>query len=239
VIESQGPDNAAPIVGWSVLLSDTTVDGFAVFRQQIGSGCGSESIIPFEKPGIVGQYSLAFDNTNGLNTGVALTNLRPQLDNIETTIRDDNGAILDSDTIPLPALGHLSFSVADRYPVTRLRHGTIEFKGPVAPLTFPVPIGKFRVLGFSFNSRQGGFSSIAPLYDDGGIGLPQLPPVFARYCCANAPVKGSDGKYSAKSCTAIPDDWEAINACSFTGSATVNCSGEMLVAGTLINCTPI
>jgi hypothetical protein len=71
------------------------------------------------------------------------------------TIRDDTGAILLQDTITLPAMGHKSFNLTDRYAaITALRRGTLEFRTPT--------VGQISVLGLRFNAT-GAFSTIPAL----------------------------------------------------------------------------
>jgi hypothetical protein len=68
------------------------------------------------------------------------------------SIRDHTGTALLSDSITLPALGHTSFNLTDRYgPVTAQRRGTLLF-------TTPNP-GQLSVLGLRFN-QTGAFSTI-------------------------------------------------------------------------------
>jgi hypothetical protein len=64
---------------------------------------------------------LSFDNTNGAGTGTALANLSAQALNTAITIRDDTGALILSDTIALPAMGHTSIEMATRYYETAVR----------------------------------------------------------------------------------------------------------------------
>ena len=73
---------------------------------------------------------------------------------ITVTIRDDNGIMLQSGTVPLTALGHTSFNLTDRFPVTAQRRGTVEFQTPAG--------GGISVLGLRFNPA-GAFSTIPVL----------------------------------------------------------------------------
>jgi hypothetical protein len=156
VIKIAGPDNAPTLVGWTQLLTNGSVEGFAVLRQQMGSG-GSEAVVPFQRSG----GTLSFDNTTGSNNGIALANLAAHAINIAATVRDaETGGVFDLDTktLSLPAMGHTAFTLAARFPVTANRRGTIEFKDIPAPGSLDTP-NNVSVLGLHF-SPQGGFSTI-------------------------------------------------------------------------------
>jgi hypothetical protein len=60
-----------------------------------------------------------FDNTNGSSTAVALANISAQSVNVKISIGNDGGAVILSDTITIPAMGHRSFTLADRYGLGR------------------------------------------------------------------------------------------------------------------------
>jgi uncharacterized protein (DUF779 family) len=153
VIQSAGPNNQATLVGWAQLLTNGTIGGFAVFSQAIGNA-NQEAVVPLENRN-AGGYVVPFDNTNGSATGIALANISPQAVNSAITVRDDTGAVIVSDTIALPAMGHTSFNLTDRYAsMTAQRRGTLEFQTPSA--------GQISVLGLRFNST-GAFSTIPAL----------------------------------------------------------------------------
>ena len=153
VIQSTGPNNQPTLVGWAQLLTNGTIGGFAVFSQAIGN-TNQEAEVPMENRNASG-YVVPFDNTNGSATGIALANISPQAVNSAITVRDDTGAVMVSDTITLPAMGHTSFNLTDRYAsMTAQRRGTLEFRTPSA--------GQISVLGLRFNAT-GAFSTIPAL----------------------------------------------------------------------------
>jgi hypothetical protein len=151
IIESTGPDNQVTQQGWAQLLSSGNINGFSVFRQTVPSG-QHEAVVPIETRN-AGSYLLAFDNTAGFVTGVALA-LAGTGGNVGVTIRDDNGVLLQSNTVPLPSQGHTAFDITTRFPVTAQRRGTIEFQ------TTPFS-GSISVLGIRFNPA-GTFSTVPP-----------------------------------------------------------------------------
>jgi hypothetical protein len=149
IIEASGPDNQATQQGWAQLLGPSTISGFAVFRQSIGTA-QHEAVVPAETRN-AGSYLVPFDNLAGFVTGIAVANAGTQAANINVTIRDDNGVVLQSTTLTLPALGHGSFDVTVRFPVTAQRRGTVEFQSPTP--------GQISALAIRFNPA-GTFSTV-------------------------------------------------------------------------------
>ena len=92
-------------------------------------------------------YILAFDNTGGIHTGVAINNASAQAVTVPVIIRDDTGVQIATDTLSLAANGHSAFTlVTDKYPVTANIRGTIEFDKP--------PNGQIGALGIRIPPTQ-------------------------------------------------------------------------------------
>ena len=125
VMESQGPDNSLS-VGSAQLFTDGSISGFIIFRY---NPSGQEASVPLQIQNAT-SYTLSFDNTGGLATGVAVANVSNQPASIQTILRDDTGAVLATDSIRLAGSGHLSFVVTDRYAAAGQRRGTIELQTP-------------------------------------------------------------------------------------------------------------
>jgi hypothetical protein len=103
------------------------VVGFSIFRD---GRRRQEAGVPLDtRAG--GASILAFDNTNGLATGLALANIANQAAGVFVVLRDDSGALLTTTTINLPAKGHTSFLLTPTYAVTSAKRGTVEFDTPV------------------------------------------------------------------------------------------------------------
>ena len=138
--------------GWAQLQTDGRVTGFGTFQYQPPKGGQQEAVVPLETRGAA-SYILPFDNTGGYYNGVALTNLSGQQAAIAVTIRDaGTGAVLETDTISLPAQGHVSFLLNALYAsATADAAVTVEFA-----TTTP---GQIAVLGLRFNSN-GAFTSV-------------------------------------------------------------------------------
>jgi hypothetical protein len=75
---------------------------------------------------------LPFDNGDGYANGVAVANDSAQATDVLATLRDSTGQTIGTETISLPAWGHVSFGVANRYPITANTSGTLEFSSPVS-----------------------------------------------------------------------------------------------------------
>jgi len=128
IVESHAPEsNPAPTVGSAQLTANGHIGGFVIFRYNLN---GQEAVVPLESRN-ASAYLVAFDNTNGTATGVALNSVSAQPVNIPVIVRDDTGAQIATDTIALSANGHIAFTLAiDKYPATANIRGTIEFDAP-------------------------------------------------------------------------------------------------------------
>lgn len=125
-------DSAGAITttGSAVLTTTGNVGGFAVFRYNL---TGQEAAAPLQTVNAP-SYVLAFDNTGGLSTGLAIANLAAQAASVNVIVRDDKGAQIGAGSIDLPARGHTSFMMTDTssggWAVTAGVRGTIEFDTP-------------------------------------------------------------------------------------------------------------
>ncbi len=124
------------LTGSAQIASAGNVGGFVIFRHN-----GQEAVVPLESRNAQ-AYIIAFDNTNGTSTGIALNAVSPpnqtQQLNIQVTLRDDAGTALSGDTITLPPNGHLAFTLGiDKFqnvPNIGNIRGTIEFLTPTTPV---------------------------------------------------------------------------------------------------------
>ncbi len=149
IIEASGPDNQPTQQGWAQLLGSGSITGSAVFRQTIGN-TQQEAVVPAETRNAAG-YLVPFDNTSGFVTGIAVANAAGTAAVIGVTVRDDNGTILQSTSLTLPAMGHSAFDGTVPFPVTAQRRGTIEFQTPAG--------GQISALAIRFNPA-GTFSTV-------------------------------------------------------------------------------
>jgi M6 family metalloprotease-like protein len=140
LIETIGQADISPVEGSAQLISSSNVGGFAIFNRL---SSGQEASVPLEDR-TVASYVLPFDNTTGLFTGIALAETAHQTSTIPVTIRNDNGALLLSTSLTLPANGHLAFMLPDQFPVATGIRGTIEFVTPSG--------GRFSAIGLRATS---------------------------------------------------------------------------------------
>jgi hypothetical protein len=91
-----------------------------------------EAVVPLETR-TPSAYVLAYDNTNGLATGLALANISTQAASVPVVVRDETGATLTQSQIQLAGNGHTSFMLTDTtqgFPATAGMRGMIEFDIP-------------------------------------------------------------------------------------------------------------
>ena len=142
LVQSAAPlSDPTPTIGSAQLTTTGNVTGFEIFRYNPN---GQEAVVPFESRNASG-YLLAFDNTAGTATGVAINNASSVTANVPVTIRDDAGNLLATDTLTLAPNGHAAFTlVTDKYPAVSNKRGTIEFDTPVGgqigALAFRIPL---------------------------------------------------------------------------------------------------
>jgi GH35 family endo-1,4-beta-xylanase len=126
VLQTQGQDSLDSISGSAVLASTGNVSGFAIFHN---TGSGQEAVVPLESRSAA-AYVLAYDNTGGLVTGLALANATGQAANLTVTVRDDRGSVLQTGPIALAPHGHTSMMLTSGYAMSAGKRGTVEIDGP-------------------------------------------------------------------------------------------------------------
>ena len=126
VLLTEGNNAAATVAGSVQLTTTGSISGFAIFRY---NPTGQEAVVPLETRN-ANAYVLAFDDTNGIATGLALANVSQQAVSVPVILRDDTGTNLGTARINLAPLGHTAFILADRYPSVAAKRGTVEFDTP-------------------------------------------------------------------------------------------------------------
>ena len=152
VIEAGRPDQVPIGVGWAQLHAPAGVVGWATFGQQFDSGFAVEAVVPMETrsaPGVI----LPSDNSNGFSTGVAIANPSDTASEIRMSFRNADGQQLFADVLSLPARGHRSFSLPQKYPNLAGTIGSLELQNLTG--------GAVSALGLRFN-RGGSITSISP-----------------------------------------------------------------------------
>jgi hypothetical protein len=146
IVQASGPANVPYFEGSAQLNAalGSAVDGFAIFHY---NPTNQEAVVPMETRNAA-SYVLAFDNTNGVLTGVAIQNLSSFAATIPVIIRDDTGKQIFSGNVPkLNGFGHSSFVLSTQFPATANIRGTMEFDTPNFSSS---PPGKISVLGIRY-----------------------------------------------------------------------------------------
>ena len=143
-VDSEAPASGPILVGWAEILTTGNVTGVAVFSLQLqGQGQWYESAVPFENRSS-STFVMPFDQTNNMVAGVALVNRSSTLSaNVNVVIRDEAGNQLATDSVAVAPLGHTSYGLSTRLPVTTGKRGTLEFQNESS--------GNIAALGLRFN----------------------------------------------------------------------------------------
>jgi hypothetical protein len=142
LIQSAAPlSDPAPTIGSAQLTTSGNITGFVIYRYNPN---GQEAVVPFENRHASG-YILAFDNTGGTATGVAVNNADAAPADVPVILRDDAGNLLATDTVHLAGNGNSAFTlVTDKYSAAANIRGTIEFDTPpggnIGALAFRIPV---------------------------------------------------------------------------------------------------
>ena len=128
------------LTGSAQLSTTGNVSGFVIFRHN-----NQEAVVPLESRN-AGAYVLAFDNTKGTATGVAVNSVSTGQVNIPVVVRDESGTQIAADVITMAPNGHYAFTLgSDRYQAAATIRGTIEFDKPpnaqIGALGIRIPTG--------------------------------------------------------------------------------------------------
>lgn len=162
-VATQANDAASNISGSAQLTSTGSVSGFEIFRWNTYA---QEASVPLETRN-PGSFALVFDHTGGLSTGVALANASTVAANIAANIFDDQGNLLQSVTIALPALGQEIFMLPVEYPITAGIRGMLELAVPSS--------GPISMIGLRTNGTTLTTVPILPAANFGSVST-DLPP---------------------------------------------------------------
>ena len=84
------------------MLADNKVSGFLIFRYLPTL---QEASVPLQVQNS-STYTLPFDNTGGISTGIAMSTTSTTAINVQLTIEDDKGTLITTDTVALAPRGH-------------------------------------------------------------------------------------------------------------------------------------
>ena len=146
--------SSTAVTGWVDVLSTATLAGYAVFHYTSQAGVQSEGTVALETS-LQTTLQLPYDNTNGLTTAVAITNLAPVFaSNVTATLWDTNGTPVAARTFSMFPLSHTAFALTDRFPEAAGNRGIVVFSNTTG--------GNLTGLGLRVNPA-GGFTSVPVL----------------------------------------------------------------------------
>jgi hypothetical protein len=113
--------------GWARLTSSQKVGAQAIFKYHVAGGADYEAAVPID---LASQsFTIAFDNSNGYFTGVAVVNTdntNPAV--VVATFHNATGEQIVTGTVAtLPPLGHVSLLLNQSFPTTAGQTGTVFF----------------------------------------------------------------------------------------------------------------
>jgi hypothetical protein len=145
LLDTNPPTNVPLSEGWANLASGGDVNAYEIFHY---GPSGQEAVVPLQAA-VSPSYLMIYDNTslvNTLGTGVAIANGVNQTASVPFVVNDDTGTQIASGSISVPPLGHTAFTLADQYPATAGKRGTLQFTRP--------PQGQISVLGIRSNGNS-------------------------------------------------------------------------------------
>ena len=142
IMATSGQSNFKSVSGSALLTTTGNVSGFAIFRYNPSQ---QEAVVPLETSD-ASAYTVAYDNTNGLTTGLALANASDQAETLSLILRDENGAQFAGGAINLPAHGHTAVTLSLAYPGTAGIRGTVQISNLAGT--------PFSALGIRFTAGQ-------------------------------------------------------------------------------------
>ena len=147
--------------GWAYLDYDHVIAGTAVFTsRQPGNPIDFEAAVPLESQS-QDRFVIAFDNSRGYYTGIALANASSsRTETVSVTFRDETGMAFLVDSLVMRPLTHTAFLVDDSYPATAGVRGVVEFSTNDSS-------SQLTGLGLRFNPT-GSFTSTSPFSGVGG-----------------------------------------------------------------------
>ena len=142
IMETNGHGGYKSVTGSALLATTGNVSGFAIFRYDPSQ---QEAVVPLESRNS-SSYTVVYDNTNGIETGLAIANATAQAITLNLIVRDDTGAEIKAGILPLAAHGHTSMILSKAYEGTKGIRGTVEIDA--------LSGGQFSALGLRFTPGQ-------------------------------------------------------------------------------------
>ena len=120
-IKTVGPSGPG-CTGWGEIAYRGRLTGYGVLEHSSGRTLRTELLSELRS-----SFVLPYDNTDGCGVGVGLVNTGHEAASLAATIWDDDWTVLSHEALSLPARGHASFALSEKFPVTANRHGVLKF----------------------------------------------------------------------------------------------------------------
>lgn len=144
--------NVGPLTqGWVQAQMPDGVIGYGIFRQSVQGNNDQEGTVPFSSTSSSGA-TLVFDETQ-FDTAVSVLNPTASDVTVTITVRDDQGALIGTSTLPLGAKKREAFVLKGRAELAAMQ-------GKRGSAEFTVSSGAVSVLGLRFKGLS--FTSILP-----------------------------------------------------------------------------
>ena len=127
ILQSAASATGPVLQGSAEVTSDAAISGFLIFRY---APTGQEVLVPLIS-GAANSYSLAFDNTGGLSTGLALASSSTRAVTVGVSALDQNGRPVLNSSLTIPPLGHQSFVASAQFSELLNQKGTLQITPPV------------------------------------------------------------------------------------------------------------
>ncbi len=112
--------------GWAYLDTLQSIGAQAIFKSQLNGRADYEAAVPIDQGST--SILIAFDNSGGYFTGVAIANTDSSFPaNVTVTFYNAQGVQIGSGTFALQPSGHVSLLLNQSYPFTAGMTGTVEF----------------------------------------------------------------------------------------------------------------
>jgi len=112
--------------GWAYLDTTQSVGAQAIFKSQVSGRADYEAAVPIDQGST--NVVIAFDNSGGYFTGVAIANTDSTFPaNVTVIFSDPQGVQIGTGNFALQPSGHISLLLNLSYPFTAGLTGTVEF----------------------------------------------------------------------------------------------------------------
>jgi hypothetical protein len=140
--------------GWGLLNADAGIVGYVIFTNRVPGRQDQDATAPAVTAS--NDILLPYDDSNGFATAVAVVNPSSSPLTISVGFRTTTGGVYQSALPAVPPLGHMTFALAQTFPVIEGHEGLAEFYSAT---------GAFTLISLRFNPTNS--STAAPAFFQG------------------------------------------------------------------------